>query len=160
TYGTQEVLRERLQSVGIRIFPFVHGNVEQTLQNMLDLGCVVGEEQRAQNLVHQIRNVFDEVHAHAPSNRPKVLLVHDRGAGTLGSFYSVGSRAFQHDLIEIAGGQNLFADVANETIQPALEEVISRKPDIVLETLSPPLRDSDVAQRKKDWESIGFHRVY
>src|SRR3989442_11048922 len=32
TYGSQEVLRERLESVGIRMFPFVHGNVEHTLQ--------------------------------------------------------------------------------------------------------------------------------
>jgi iron complex transport system substrate-binding protein len=92
--------------------------------------------------------------------RPKVLIVHDRGAGTLGSFYSVGSQAFQHDLIEIAGGQNLFADVGRETIQPTLEEVISRKPDIILETLSPPLKEEDVAQRQNDWKSIGFRNVH
>src|SRR5205814_5158033 len=108
------------------------------------------------DVVQQIRNTFDEVRSHAPPVRPKVLLVHDRGIGTLGSFYSVGSRAFQNDLIEIAGGQNLFADVNSETIQPTLEEVISRKPDIILETLSPPLKDAEVAQRKQDWESLGL----
>src|SRR6059058_5507776 len=27
TYGSQDVLRDRLQSVGIRMFPFSHGNV-------------------------------------------------------------------------------------------------------------------------------------
>ena len=160
TYGTQDVLRGRLQSLGIRIFPFVHGNVEQTLEYMLDLGRVVGAEDRAQGLVQEIRKTFEIIRAGAPSVRPKVLIVHDRGAGTLGSFYSVGSRAFQHDLIEIAGGTNLFDDVAKETVQPALEEVISRRPDIIIETLSPPVTDSDVAQRRKDWESIGFHHVY
>ena len=158
TYGSQEVLRQRLDSVGIRMFTFVHGNVDQTLRYMLDLGRVVGAEERAQNLVESIRKTFDEVRAHAPARRPKVLLVHDRGVGALGSFYSVGSRAFQHDLIEIAGGQNLFADVDRETIQPTLEEVISRKPDIIIETLPPPLTDSEAAQRKKDWERIGLTR--
>src|SRR5216117_2295950 len=44
TYGSQDVLRERLQSSGIRMFPFVHGNVEKTLEYMLDLGRVVGAE--------------------------------------------------------------------------------------------------------------------
>ena len=29
TYGSQDVLRERLQTVGVRMYPFVHGNVEQ-----------------------------------------------------------------------------------------------------------------------------------
>jgi iron complex transport system substrate-binding protein len=162
TYGSQDVLRDRLQSIGIRMFPFVHGNVEQTLKYMLDLGQVVGAEARAQEVVQEIRKTFDDVRAHAPPERPKVLIVHDRGAGTLGSFYSVGARAFQHDLIAIAGGQNLFADVDSETVQPALEEVISRKPDIIVETLPPPLKDSEVAQRKKDWESLGLAqgRIY
>jgi iron complex transport system substrate-binding protein len=151
TYGSQQVLTERLQSLGIRMFPFVHGNVEQTLQFMLSLGKVVGTEERAQQVVRQIRAALDELRTHAPPVRPKVLIVHDRGAGTLGSFYSVGSRAFQHDLIEIAGGRNLFGDVDSETIQPTLEEVISRRPDIILETLSPPLNELEVAQRKRDW---------
>jgi cobalamin transport system substrate-binding protein len=155
-YGSQEVLRERLQSAGIRMFPFVHGNVEQTLQSMLDLGRALGVEDRAQQVIREIREAFADIRAHAPPSHPKVLLVHDRGAGTLGSFYSVGARAFQHDLIEIAGGRNLFSDVDRETIQPTLEAVMSRKPDIVFETLPPPLKDADVAQRKKDWESLGF----
>jgi iron complex transport system substrate-binding protein len=155
-YGSQDVLRDRLQSAGIRLFPFVHGNVEQTLSYMLDLGRVVGAEDRARQVVQGIRETFEDIRRLAPPSRPKVLLVHDRGAGTLGSFYSVGARAFQHDLIEIAGGQNLFSDVDRETIQPSLEAVISRKPDIIFETLPPPLKTADVAQRRGDWASLGF----
>ena len=162
TYGSQDVLRDRLQSVGIRLYPFVHGNVEQTLQFMLDLGRTVGAEDRAKQLVEDIRRVFDDVRAQAPPVPPKVLLVHDRGAGTLSSFYSIGSLAFQHDLIKIAGGKNLFDDVAKEILQPTLEEVISRKPDIIMETLFPPLDDADVTRRKKDWTSLGLAkgRIY
>lgn len=162
TYGSQNILRERLQSVGIRLLPFTHGNVEHTLSYMLELGHVVGADARAEQLVQEIRRTFDEVRAHAPPGRPKILIVHDRGIGTLGSFYSVGAKAFQHDLIEIAGARNLFADVDSETIQPTLEEVISRSPDIILETLPPPLTDADVTQRKKDWEGLGLAkgRVY
>ncbi len=154
TYGTQTVLRDRLQSVGIRMFPFTHGNVEHTLRYMLDLGNAVGAAAQAGKVVGDIRHTFDEVRAHAPPARPKVLIVHDRAAGVLGAFYSVGARAFQHDLIEIAGGQNLFADVESETIQPTLEEIISRKPDIIIETLPPPLNDAEAAQRKKDWARL------
>jgi iron complex transport system substrate-binding protein len=162
TYGSQDVLRERLQSVGIHMYPFTHGNAEQTLQFMADLGHVVGAETQAGQVVQQIRMAFEDARAHAPPERPKVLLVHDRGAGTMGSFYSVGRKAFQHDLIEIAGGQNLFGDVDRETIQPTLEEVISRKPAIILETLAPGANDSEVAQRKQDWEKLGLAkgRIY
>ena len=144
------------------MFPFVHGNVEHTLKFMLDLGDAVGADEQSQRIVAEIRKTFDEVRANAPAVRPKILLVHDRGAGAAGSFYSIGTRAFQHDLIEIAGGKNLFADVDSETLQPSLEEVISRKPDIILETLPPPLNDTEIAQRKKDWENLGLAkgRIY
>lgn len=156
TYGTQEVLRERLESVGIRMYPFVHGNVEQTLRFMLDLGRRVGATERSEEIVSKIQRAFDEARATAPSVRPRVLLIHNRGAGMMTSFYTVGSRAFQHDLIEIAGGRNLFGDVDRETLQPSLEEVISRNPDIIIETQPPPLKPADVAQRKKDWEHLGL----
>jgi iron complex transport system substrate-binding protein len=161
TYGTQEVLRDRLQSVGIHMYPFVHGNVEHTLHFMLDLGLAVGTEARARQVVHDIRSTFDEVRRSAPAARPKVVLITYRGAGILGAFYTVGSRAFQHDLIEMAGGRNLFADVDAETLQPTLEEVISRKPEIIIETV-PSREGAEVAQRKKDWESLGLAkgRVY
>jgi iron complex transport system substrate-binding protein len=162
TYGTQDVLKQNLQSVGIAMFPFVHGNVDHTLQFMADLGHATGTDGEARRIVAEIRKNFDEVRAHAPADHPKVLVVTGRTPGTLGSFYSVGRRAFQHDLIEIAGGRNLFADVDQEAIQPTLEEVISRKPDIIIETLSPPLDPAEVAQRKKDWETLKLakDRIY
>src|SRR5881396_2554252 len=61
TYGTQDVLRDRLQSVGIRMYPFVHGNVEHTLQFMLDLGHTLGADPRAEQIVREIRRTFDDV---------------------------------------------------------------------------------------------------
>lgn len=162
TYGTQDGLRQHLQAVGIPMFPYVHGNVEQTLQFMLDLGKVAGAEAASQNMVRELRKTFDDVRAHAPAGAPKVLVVYSREAGALGSFYTAGRRAFQHDLIEMAGGRNIFGDVDQETIQPALEDVISRKPDIIIETLTPPVDPAAVAQRKKDWEKLGLAkgRVY
>jgi cobalamin transport system substrate-binding protein len=155
TYGTQDVLRDRLQSVGIHMYPFVHGNVEHTLQFMLDLGRAVGTEARAAQVVQDIRNTFDEVRRQAPAVRPRVVLITYRGPGILGAFYTVGARAFQHDLIEMAGGSNLFGDVDSETLEPTLEEVISRKPDIIIETV-PSREGAEVAQRKKDWERVGL----
>ena len=162
TYGTQDALRQQLESAGIPIFPYVHGNVEQTLNFMLELGHAVGAEDRARQIVEELRRTFQQVRARAPAAAPKVLLLYGRQAGTLGSFYSAGRRAFQHDLIEMAGGRNLFDDVDQETVQPTLEEVISRRPDIIVETLSPPLKPAEVQQRENDWKRLGLAkgRIY
>src|SRR5262245_40371584 len=61
TYGSQDVLQERLKSIGIRLYPFTHGGIEHTLQFMLDLGAAIGAENKSREIVARIRKTFDEV---------------------------------------------------------------------------------------------------
>jgi cobalamin transport system substrate-binding protein len=165
-YGSQDALRERLRAVGIQLYPFTHGSIDHTLEYIVELGKEVGEEKRAMEIVGGIRSTFEELRETTADTRPSVLLVHNRGAGLLGSFYSVGSKAFQHELIDIAGGKNVFADQDQEVLQPTLEEVIRRGPDIIIETIPPPATPAEIEQRRKDWESLKklpavvHHRVY
>jgi iron complex transport system substrate-binding protein len=154
TYGTQESLEQRLSALGIRFHPFVHGNVDQTLGYMQDLGVLVGREQQSAEIVDRIHNAFADVQTNQRKDEPKVLLVHNRGVGMLGAFYSVGARAFQHELIEMAGGKNIFADVDKEVVQPSLEEIISRAPDVIIETLPSRAPDSEIQQRIADWQKL------
>jgi iron complex transport system substrate-binding protein len=154
TYGSQAALSARLQDLGVRLYPFSHGDIDRTLDYILDLGKTVGANEEAQQVVARIRAAFDEVRASAPSGQPSVLLVHNRGAGILGSFYSVGSRAFQHQLISIAGGRNVFGDIDREVLQPSVEEILSRSPDIIVETLPPGATTEEVEQRMRDWRTF------
>ena len=165
-YGSQDVLRERLSKVGIRLYPFSHGSIDQTLDYLLELGKTVGEESRGREIVDRIHSVFDGLRQSAPGRRPTVLLVHNRGVGLLGSFYSVGAKAFQHELIEIAGGHNVLGDMGQEIVQPTLEEIIRRGPDIVIETIPHPGSAAEIEQRTRDWNTlkklpaVEQHRVY
>src|SRR5262249_51792764 len=54
TYGTQDLLQERLRALGIRLYPFTHSDVDRTLQFMLDLGTTVGAEDQAREIVGRI----------------------------------------------------------------------------------------------------------
>jgi iron complex transport system substrate-binding protein len=154
TYGSQSVLRDTLAARGIRLHPFTHGNVEATLDYMVRLGVTTGAEMTAREIVDRIRRTFEEVKAARPPISPRVLVIHNRGAGVLGSFYSVGSLAFQHELMMIAGGENLFADVQSEVIQPSLEEIIDRSPEIIIETVPAGSTEQEVEQRKRDWQFL------
>ena len=154
TYGSQEALRLRLNAVGIRLYAFTHGDIEHTLDYIIELGKTVGEENRGREIVDRIHASFDDLRKTAPATRPSVLIVHNRGAGLLGSFYSVGSKAFQHELIDIAGGRNVLGDLEQEVIQPTLEEIIRRAPDIIIETIPPPASEADIRQRENDWKTL------
>ena len=166
TYGTQDVLRQRLIAVGIRMEPFSHGSIDRTLHYLVDLGKTVGQEARGREITTKIQDVFNDLRRTAPPRRPTVLLVDSRETGMLGSFYTIGSKGFQNDLIEIAGGRNIFADVDQDGLQPILEEVIRRAPEIIIETIGSAADPQDIEQRRKDWQqldkipAVANHRVY
>jgi iron complex transport system substrate-binding protein len=154
TYGSQDILRDRMKELGIRIYPFTHGSITQTLDYMVALGRTVGAEDKAREIEQRIRMTFDEIRKQAPVKHPTVLLVHDRGVGALGSFYSVGGKAFQNELIEIAGGENIFSDVDKEVMQPSIEAIMKRAPEIIIETLPSGLPDQEAERRKSDWNKL------
>jgi iron complex transport system substrate-binding protein len=154
TYGSQDILRDRMKELGIRIYPFTHGSISQTLDYMMALGRTVGAEDKAREIEHRIRMTFDEIRKRAPAKHPKVLLVHNRGVGALGSFYSVGGTAFQNELIETAGGVNIFGDVDKEVMEPSIEAVLQRRPDIIIETLPSGLTNAEAERRKSDWNKL------
>jgi iron complex transport system substrate-binding protein len=154
TYGSQDILRDRMKELGIRIYPFTHGSISQTLDYMVALGRTVGAEDKAREIEDRIRMTFDEIRKRAPANHPKVLLVHNRGVGALGSFYSVGGKAFQNELIEIAGGENIFGDVDKEVMEPSVEAIMKRAPEVIIETLPSGVSDPEVQRRKSDWNKL------
>jgi iron complex transport system substrate-binding protein len=69
----------------------------------------------------------------AAGSRPRVLLVFGREAGSLRNVYASGGRGFLHDMLTAAGGVNVFADVAQESVQATTELVLARAPDVILE---------------------------
>jgi iron complex transport system substrate-binding protein len=65
--------------------------------------------------------------------RPRVLLVFDREAGSLRGIYASGGEGFLHDMLEVAGGENVMGDVARESVQATPELILARQPEVILE---------------------------
>ena len=52
---------------------------------------------------------------------------------SLQQMYVSGGAGFLHDILEIAGGANVFADVRQESVQPSHETLLSRAPDVIID---------------------------
>ena len=155
TYGTQSLLQERLAVVGIRQFSFVTGPTEHILDSIRDLGHEVGLDENSALLAGQIHDVLESLRRTRPPDPPRVLLVHSRDVGTMGSFYSAGSDSYFGELIDIAGGRNLFDDVAANAFQPSLEEALDREPEVIIELLpSDQGGETRIALRHQDWNAL------
>jgi iron complex transport system substrate-binding protein len=155
TYGTQSLLQERLAVGGIRQFPFVTGPVDHILGSIRALGRDLDLDRKAETLASEIEGRLDRLRETRPADPPRVLLVHSRDAGNLGGFYSAGGDSYFGELLDIAGGQNLFDDVGANAFQPTLEEVLNRGPEVIVELL-PSSGDTpgELARRREDWSVL------
>ena len=155
TYGTQALLRDRLAVAGIRQYPFLHGPIEEMLTYVQELGRELRLEDRGLELAQEIRSELSDIRDEGPPDNPTVFLVHSRVAGTMGTFYSGGKHSFFNELIEIAGGDNIFGDVDDDSLQPSLEEVLKRQPEVIIELVPSDRGDrTRIAERLNDWQKL------
>jgi iron complex transport system substrate-binding protein len=84
----------------------------------------------------------------ASQPRPRTLLVFGRERGALRNIYASGGRGFLHDMLEAAGGQNIFADVKRESVQATTELILARAPEVILEVRSADILTAEEAARE------------
>ena len=61
------------------------------------------------------------------------MLVIGRDAAALRGIYVSGGVGFLHELLDIAGGDDVFGDIKREAVQPSNETMLVRAPDVIIE---------------------------
>jgi ABC-type Fe3+-hydroxamate transport system substrate-binding protein len=117
-----------LRAAGVRVVALRVDRFDDFARAARTLGDAIGERPRADTIVDSVARTLDrvrEVTASAP--RPRVLwpLLAD-------PLYVIGGGSFMSDLIEVAGGRNVFADLAQPSPQVGREEVLRRDADGVI----------------------------
>jgi iron complex transport system substrate-binding protein len=121
-------LVERLAELGIPVYASRLEDVTTALTTITRIGVLVGEEVRADSLRRAIQARLDSVRsANRSSARPTVLYLVGGDPP-----YAPGPGTFVHELIEIAGGANVLADLADGWHSVSTEEVVRRDPDLIV----------------------------
>jgi iron complex transport system substrate-binding protein len=152
-YGSQSALKARLATAEVPTFEFTTGSIDDMLESMTRLGEAVGASNPAGEATARIVDALEKIRRSAPDERPRVLIAHSRDPGVIGGFYTEGGPSYLTELVEIAGGVNLFADVRMTSFQPSLEEVIRRSPEVVIELL-PSSAAGAASRRLTDWSVL------
>jgi len=133
-YGSQSDLQTQLGRAGIRTFSYRHDGIATILDTIAELGTATGRQADAARVVAGLRARLDAVRARvAGRDRPRTLLVFERQPGSLREVYASGGVGFLHEMLEIAGARNVFADVARESVQPSVETLLARAPEVIIE---------------------------
>ncbi len=133
-YSSQDDLKHQLAKAGIRVFEYRHGGLDGVTATIRALGAALGDAPAAEALARRVERGLDEVRQRVRGRpRPRTLLVFGRERLSLRGIYASGGTGFLHDMLTLAGGDNVFADVKTESVQANTEQIISRRPDVVLE---------------------------
>jgi iron complex transport system substrate-binding protein len=127
--------RQRLADAGIDTYlniedcadgPVTMSTVDEELRN---LGRIFGVSDRAEAEIERQHKTLREVAARLAGVQPVRVAVYDSGETTV---YTSGGMGIGNEIIEAAGGVNLFADVAKVWADVSFEQLAERAPEVIL----------------------------
>ncbi len=152
-YDSQDDLIGRLERASIGMYRYHHAvenglaDIPRTLRR---LGDRVGHADTAEAVAAGIERDLEDVRRRVGSRpRPSTALVFGREPGALRGIYVSGGVGFLHDLLETAGGRDVFDDVQRESLQASVEIMLARAPEVIVELrtwrMAPDMVDAERA---------------
>jgi len=149
-YGSQSELEAQFTRAGIRVYPYRHGGIDNILQAVRDVARLTGHGADGDRVVRDVRMQLDAVRMRVRGQRrPRTMLVIGRDAGTLRGVYVSGGVGFLHELLEVAGGDDVFGDIKREAAQPSNETMIVRAADVIIELHPGEQPAADALQKER-----------
>lgn len=157
------VIRGRMPTVeslcekrGIALHLDETNTLDDIFRSIESLGARLGVEDRAQALEKRMHAQLDALHARvAKLKRPRVLMIVNRDVDAIRNVVTFGRGAFVNELIELAGGVNVFGDQRVAYPQVSVEQILAAKPDVIIEAIeASKLTDDSRKRMNKQWRAL------
>jgi iron complex transport system substrate-binding protein len=156
TYGSQVEVEKQLERAGVRVFSYRHGGLAHIGPTMHTLGALTGRTEEAARVAASIERRLQTIKSRVAGRpRPPTLLVMGREPASLRHLHASGGVGFLHDLLTLAGGSNVFADIKRESVNASSEMLIARAPEVVLDLqYARQLTPQDIEQERAVWKQL------
>jgi iron complex transport system substrate-binding protein len=117
-------IKKQLEKLGITIFVSSPKSLNDIYKEIADIGRIVKKERVADSLIHYMKmNIEPSEHKRKKSVyielSPRPLV-------------TIGAHSFLNEMLEMAGGKNIFSDLNKDYPVVSQEEVIKRNPEIII----------------------------
>lgn len=154
--GVAEKVEEFGQRRGIRVLHVNMDSLPTIYAGLARLGQATGTEGEAERLAAKIKlDLAAVAYRVAGRPRPKVLLCMNHQAGSLLGASTVNGKSFLSELLDVAGGDNVFADLELPYQTFSKEALLKRRADVVIE-LRPgeTLSEAGHGRLLDDWRAL------
>ena len=142
----QEAIAAEFTKLGYRVESFYPESIDDLLVGIRHLGVVTDRSEAAASLADSLSAFISEMKHTSPQIRPKIYLEIYRDP-----LMSVADSSFVGQLIETAGGDNIFSSLERDYARIKTEAVIQAAPDIMI-CFSQDSLDSIL--NRKGWQDI------
>ena len=127
--------RRQLERAGIPVLGYEHAGLADIPQTIRSLGVRTGRTVQAETIAARMDTRLASIRARVDGRpRPRTLLVFSREPMALRNIYASGGIGFLHDMLEAAGGENVFEDIKSENVaQVSSEAILAAAPDVIVE---------------------------
>jgi len=131
TAGVQGESIDALRNLGYKVLVLDPANISGVFKNIELVGKATGKNAEASSLVNNLSNRIEAVVNKVANAASKPKVYYEVWYDPT-SLWSAGAKAWQNELIEKAGGVNIFADQPMDYFQSSAEAVIDRNPDAIV----------------------------
>jgi ABC-type Fe3+-hydroxamate transport system substrate-binding protein len=155
-YNTQAELKSRLERAGVPYFPYEHRALPDVMETIRALGRRLGAQAAGERLASDMeRSLFEVRRAVAGRGRPRSLLVFGREADNLRGIAASGGYGFLADLLDVAGSENVFTDIKQQSVQASTEMILARRPDVIIELrYGDDQRAYNIERELQPWQTL------
>ncbi|MBI2845403.1 MAG: cobalamin-binding protein [Chloroflexi bacterium] len=118
----------RLEELGMTVLYLVPTDVEGILDSILTVGRAAGAENEAEELVSGLRAWLEEIKSRVAQTDSSPRVYYEIDA----TLFTGGPGSFTHELITLAGGENIAAGTTTPFPQLSAEEIIDADPEIII----------------------------
>jgi iron complex transport system substrate-binding protein len=128
--GVQEDNVKTLRDYGYKVLVLDPTSIDGILKDIELVGNATGKRAEATTLVNDLTSRINAV-AEKVANAAKPKVYYETYYETTSS-WTIGALAWQNELIEKAGGTNIFGDQQTDYYQYQVEALIDRNPDVIV----------------------------
>lgn len=147
-YATAEnrAAAEAFARAGVRTMALRVDRIEQFMTLTMRLGVAVGEVSRARDMVDSVQRTLDRVRAVTRTAKRRSVVWPLWQQPVL----AVGGGSYLDELIDIAGGRNVFHDLPVPSPPVSIEEIARRDPDMIVASR----KTASELDAKRQWQAV------
>jgi iron complex transport system substrate-binding protein len=155
--GSHRPLAKLCHKYGIRFLSVKIDTLADIFKAISFIGQELQVEENADILVKDIQKELEKIREKTQKLPPrKVFLSLGHTPGDLTGLMTTSSGTFIHELVGIAGGENIFEDAAGLYPHISKEALLMRQPEIIIEVFPEGISAGNRDLLRNDWERLAI----